>query len=69
MNLLLPEEGKVRELGMNVYTLLYLKLITNKDLLYSTEDFDNIMCQPEWERSLGENGYMCMYGQVLLPFT
>ena len=26
----------VRESGIEVYTLLYLKLITNKDLLYST---------------------------------
>ena len=25
-----------RELGTNVYTLLYLKWVTNKDLLYST---------------------------------
>ena len=25
-----------REFGMDVYTLLYLKWITNKDLLYST---------------------------------
>ena len=29
-------EGTVREFGMDVYTLLYLKWITNKDLLYST---------------------------------
>jgi len=29
-------EGIVREFGMGVYTLLYLKWITNKDLLYST---------------------------------
>ena len=28
--------GIVREFGMDMYTLLYLKLITNKDLLYST---------------------------------
>ena len=27
--------GIVREFGMNMYTLLYLKWITNKDLLYS----------------------------------
>ena len=26
----------VREFGMDMYTLLYLKWITNKDLLYST---------------------------------
>ena len=29
-------EGRVREFGMDMYTLLYLKWITNKDLLYST---------------------------------
>ena len=28
-------EGIVRELGIDMYTLLYLKWITNKDLLYS----------------------------------
>jgi len=26
----------VREFGMDIYTLLYLKWITHKDLLYST---------------------------------
>ena len=30
------EEGIVREFENNMYTLLYLKWITNKDLLYST---------------------------------
>ena len=29
-------EGIVKEYGMDMYTLLYLKWITNKDLLYST---------------------------------
>ena len=29
-------EGKVREFGIEIYTLLYLKWITNKDLLSST---------------------------------
>ena len=29
-------EGIVREFGINMYTVLYLKCITNKDLLYST---------------------------------
>ena len=29
-------EGIVREFGMDMYTLLYLKQITSKDLLYST---------------------------------
>ena len=29
-------EGIVREFGMDMYTVLYLKWITSKDLLYST---------------------------------
>ena len=29
-------EGIVRDLGTHMLTLLYLKCITNKDLLYST---------------------------------
>ena len=32
-------KGIIRELGMDMYTLLYLKWITNKDLLYSTWNF------------------------------
>ena len=31
-------EGIVRVFGIDMYTLLYLKWITNKDLLYSTEN-------------------------------
>ena len=45
----------VREFGMDVCTLLYLKWITNKALLYST-------WHPGWEGNLGENDYMCVYG-------
>ena len=36
MNLWLLGEGIARELGINMYTLVYLKWITNKFLLYST---------------------------------
>ena len=35
-------EGIVREFGINTYTLLYLKWITNKDLLYST--WNSVQC-------------------------
>ena len=31
-------EGIVREFGMDMYTLLYFKWITNKNLLYSIWD-------------------------------
>ena len=29
----------------------------------------NVMWQPGWEGSFGENGYMCMYGWVPLLST
>ena len=32
-------DGKVRELGMVMYTLLYFKWIINKDPLYSTGNY------------------------------
>jgi len=35
-------EGTAREFGMDMYTLLYFKWITNKDLLYSTAN--SIQC-------------------------
>ena len=59
------EEGIVREMGMDRYTLLYLKWITNKDRLYSTGN--SAQCYVSaWVQGLGgglgENGYMYMYG-------
>ena len=50
-------EGMVREFGMDMYTLLYLKWRANKDLLYSTWALLNVMWQPGWKGSLGETGY------------
>ena len=49
------KEGIAQEFEMDMYTLLYLEWVANKDLLY-------VMCQSGWEGSLGENGYMYMYG-------
>ena len=43
---------------MDVYTLLYLKWTTNKDLVYTHGTLLNITWQPGWEGSLGQNGYM-----------
>ena len=51
-----------REFGMDIYTLLYLKWIVSKDLLIAHGTLLSIMWQPGWEGSLGENGYMYMYG-------
>ena len=35
-NILLPRGGINWEIGIDIYTLLYIKYITNKNLLYST---------------------------------
>ena len=57
----------VREFGMNMYALLYLKWIANKALLYSTGN------SAVWGsldgRGVGENGYMYVYGWVPLWCT
>ena len=46
------KEGKsiVREFGINMYTLLYLKWI-NKYLLYSTRNFAKYCVTTKWERN------------------
>ena len=46
----------------HVYALLYLKQKTNKDLLYSTGKSAQCYVAVWMEGSLGENGYMYMYG-------
>ena len=52
----------VREFGMDMYTLLYLKWITNKDLLYGMWSSRlSVMWQPGQEGRMVENGYMYMY--------
>ena len=66
-------EGIVRESGMHVYTLLYLKYlkwIINKDLLYST--WNSAQCYvAAWmvRVDLGESGYLYVYGGVPSQFT
>ena len=56
-----------RQFGMDVYTLLYLKWITNKDLLYSTGN--SAQCCSLDGEEFRENGYMYMFGRVPLLFT
>ena len=56
------DTGIVREFEMDMFTLLYLKRIMNKDLLIEDETQLSAMWQPEWEKSLGENGYIYKYG-------
>ena len=55
-------EGIVRQFEMDMYTLLHLKRVTNYVLLYSTGNSLSVMWQPESKESLGENGYLDMYG-------
>ena len=55
-------KGIVRDLEVDVYTLLYLKWIANKELLYSTWNSAQCYVAAGWERGLGKNGDMYMYG-------
>ena len=45
-----------------MYTLLYLKWETNRDLLYSTENSAPGCVAAQRGVGLGENEYMYMYG-------
>ena len=57
--------GRVRgrdSLGMDMYTLLCLKWITNKDLRCNTGDSAQCYVAAWMGEELGENGYMCIYG-------
>ena len=62
MKLWLMEEGIVRNFGKVLYTLLYLKWITSKDLLYSTWNSARYYVPAWMGEDVGENGYMYMYG-------
>ena len=62
MNLQVPGEGVLRDFGIAVYTLLYLKCITNKNPLYSTWNSLSVMCWPGCKGNLeGKNGYISIY--------
>ena len=45
-----------------MYTLLYLKGITSKDLLYNTWNSAQCYVAPGWEGTLRENGYIYVHG-------
>ena len=61
-------EGIVKEFGMDMCTLLYLKWITNKDLLCSTWSSAQCYVVSWMEGEFGgqgdstDNGYMDTYG-------
>ena len=46
---------------MDMYILLSLKWITNKDLPYNTGNFAQCYVAPWMGGEFGENGYMYMY--------
>ena len=50
-----------------MYTLVYLKCINNKSMLYGTGISAQCYMPAGWERSLGENG--CTYIYIQLSFT
>ena len=56
------KDGVVREFGIDRNTLLYLKWITTMSYCTAQATLLNVMWQPGWEGSLGENGSMYMYG-------
>ena len=55
------EEGIVGDFGKVMYTLLYLKWITDKDLLYSTWNSAQCYVAAWMGVGLGENGYMYVW--------
>ena len=54
-------EGIVKDFGKIMYTLLYLKWIANKNLLYSTWNSAQCYVLAWVGGGVGENGYMFMY--------
>ena len=58
-------EGIVRNFGKVVYTLLYLKYITNKNLLYSTGNSAQCYVAAWRGGELGENGLCTRMAQSL----
>ena len=49
------------KIGIDIYTLLYIKLITNKDLLYSTGNSTQYSVMAYMGKQSKKNGYMYMY--------
>ena len=62
-------EGIVREFGMDMYTLLYLKWITNKDILYSTRNSASCYVAAFMGEEFGGEWIHVYDGWVALPCT
>ena len=61
--------GTNRGLGIDMYTLLYLKWMTGRDLLCSTENSAQCYVAAWMGGEFGENGCICVYDQVPLRPT
>ena len=64
-------EGTVRDFGKVMYSLLYLKWISNKTYCIAQQTLLNAMCQPGWEGGFGGE-WIHVYVQLstsLLPET
>ena len=59
-------EKIIREFGIDVYTLLYLKMDNQQGPTTQHRKLLDVTWQLGWEGSLGENGYMYMYDRVPL---
>ena len=49
------------KIGIDTYTLLYIKQMTNKDLLYSTGNSIQYSTVPMWEKNLKQSEHMYMF--------
>ena len=58
-------EGIVREFGIDMYTLLYLNCIINKDLLDSTRSLLSTLQWPIWEKTLKKSGYVYKIAELV----
>ena len=58
-----------REFGIDMYTLLYLKWVANKVLLYSTGNSAQYYVAAWMGGEFGESGYMYIYDCVPLLST
>ena len=54
-------EGINEEVGINTYTLLYIKQIPNKDLLYSTGNYTQYFIIIYKGKESEKNRYICIY--------
>ena len=67
------EGGMNWEVGTNGYTLLYIKYITNENLLYTTGSSTQRSVVTKWEGNPKERRYMCVhvcvYTQIQIAYS